>query len=367
MKIPMVDLVDQYQKIEAEIDGAIKGVLNSGAFIQGPQVKELERAVAAYLECSYGVSCASGTDALQVALIALGIGEDDEVIIPSFTFVATAEVIVLLKARLVFVDIDPRTYTIDVSRIEGAITGRTKAIIPVHLYGQSAEMDGVNTIARKYDLKVIEDAAQAIGATYKSRRVGSLGDVGCLSFFPSKNLGAYGDGGMLTTGDENLAQQMKMITLHGSNAKYRHQILGVNSRLDTLQAAILLVKLKYLDGWNQARAERAARYSARLKDMDVVLPFVEEHNGHVFHQYSIRVKDRDGLRGYLSDKGIATAVHYPIPLHLQEAFRFLGYKKGDFPVSEQVSMEILSLPMHPDLKEEQIDFIADTIKDYLKN
>jgi len=370
--IKLVDLLGQYQKIKPEIDEAIMHVLASTQFIMGKDVGEFECSVAGYLGVKYAIGCASGTDALQISMMALGIGRGDEVITSPFTFVATAETIVLLGATPVYVDIDPRTYNIDPFRIEQAITARTKAIIPVHLYGQSADMDPILEVARKHGLKVIEDAAQAFGAEYKGRKTGSLGDVGCISFFPSKNLGAFGDAGMITTNDERLAERVRMISLHGSLKKYQHEILGINSRLDTLQAAILRVKLKYLDGWNQLRQNFAAMYSLELEDSGVVTPYVMRGCTHIYHQYSIRLpkasgKTRDALVTFLKSKGISTAVHYPIPLHLQKAFAYLGRKPGDYPVSEAVASEILSLPMHTELDREQIECITGEIRAFVGN
>jgi len=333
--IRLVDLLGQYQKIKPEIDAAVMQVLGSTQFI-----------------------------------MALGIGRGDEVITSPFTFVATAETVVLLGATPVYVDIDAKTYNIDPSKIEQAITSRTKAIIPVHLYGQSADMDPIMELAQKHGLKVIEDAAQAFGAEYKGRKVGSLGDVACISFFPSKNLGACGDAGMITTNDEQLAKRIRMISLHGSQKKYQHEILGLNSRLDTLQAAILRVKLKYLDGWNQRRQSFAAMYSEQLDGAGVVTPYVMPGCKHIYHQYSIRLpkasgKTRDALITFLNSKEIPTAIHYPIPLHLQNAFAFLGKKQGDYPVSEAIAREILSLPMHTELDREQIRYITTEIKAFL--
>jgi dTDP-4-amino-4,6-dideoxygalactose transaminase len=368
--IRLVDLLGQYQKIKPEIDAAVMQVLGSTQFIMGKEVGEFESAVAGYLGVKYAIGCASGTDALLIALMALGIGRGDEVITSPFTFVATAETVVLLGATPVYVDIDAKTYNIDPSKIEQAITSRTKAIIPVHLYGQSADMDPIMELAQKHGLKVIEDAAQAFGAEYKGKKVGSLGDVACISFFPSKNLGACGDAGMITTNDEQLAKRIRMISLHGSQKKYQHEILGLNSRLDTLQAAILRVKLKYLDGWNQRRQSFAAMYSEQLDGAGVVTPYVMPGCKHIYHQYSIRLpkasgKTRDALITFLNSKEIPTAIHYPIPLHLQNAFAFLGKKLGDYPVSEATAREILSLPMHTELDREQIGYITTEIKAFL--
>jgi dTDP-4-amino-4,6-dideoxygalactose transaminase len=303
-------------------------------------------------------------------MMALGIGVGDEVITSPFTFVATAETIVLLGGTPVYVDIDPMTYNIDPSKIERAITGTTKAIIPVHLYGQPADMDPIMEIANRHGLKVIEDAAQAFGAEYKGRKAGNFGDSACFSFFPTKNLGAFGDAGMVTTNDQELAERMRMISLHGSRKKYQHEILGINSRLDTLQAAILKAKIKYVNAWNRSRQDFAGRYSRELKDSGVITPYVMPGSTHIYHQYSIRLprssgKTRDALVAYLKSRGIPTAVHYPIPLHLQKAFAHLGKGEGEYPFSETVASEILSLPMHTELDEEQIEYIVRAIREFL--
>jgi UDP-2-acetamido-2-deoxy-ribo-hexuluronate aminotransferase len=368
--IKLVDLFGQYQRIKPEIDEAVASVLVSTQFILGKEVGEFESAAVSYLGTKYAIGCASGTDALQVAMMALGIGVGDEVITSPFTFVATAETIALLGATPAYVDIDPMTYNIDSSKIERAITGRTKAIIPIHLYGQPADMDPIMEVAHRHGLKVIEDAAQAFGAEYKGRKVGGFGDIACFSFFPSKNLGAFGDAGMLTTNDEQLAERMRMISLHGSRKKYQHEIVGINSRLDTLQAAVLKVKIKYVDAWNRSRQNFAARYSRELKDSGVITPYVMPGCTHIYHQYSIRLpkssgKTRDALVAYLKSRDVPTAVHYPIPLHLQKAFAHLGKGEGEYPFSETVASEILSLPMHTELDEGQIEYIVRQISEFL--
>jgi dTDP-4-amino-4,6-dideoxygalactose transaminase len=357
----MVDLVDQYRSIRKEVDKAVKDVIESGWFVMGPNVKAFDEEMAAYCEVGFGIGCASGTDALQLCLMTAGVEPGDEVITTPFTFVATAEVIALLGAKPVYVDIDSVHYLIDVDQIEKAITKKTKAIIPVHLFGQAADMDRINAIADAHGLAVIEDACQAVGAKYKGKRVCGLGDFGCLSYFPAKNLGAYGDGGHVLTNDEAYAKKIQMIRDHGSDRRYHHSVLGVNSRLDAIQAAVLRVKLKYIDAWNEARKDRAALYTELLKDADVVTPKIVEYNDHVFHQFSIRVKDRDGLQAYLREAEIASAIHYPIPLHLQPAYAHFGKGKGSFPVAEEVAGEIISLPMYPELKEEAIHFITEKI------
>ncbi|HLF20101.1 MAG TPA: DegT/DnrJ/EryC1/StrS family aminotransferase, partial [Bacteroidota bacterium] len=330
-------------------------------FILGKEVKDFENEVAAYLGVKYAIGCASGTDALQIAMMALGVGPGDEVITTPFTFVATAETIVLLGAKPVYVDIDPKTYNIDPARIERAITGKTKAIIPVHLYGQSCDMDTIMDISRKHSLFVIEDNAQAIGAEHKGRKLGGIGSLGCISFFPSKNLGAYGDAGMVVTNDGALAEKIRMIIVHGSRVKYKHEILGVNSRLDTLQAAILRVKLRYLDQWIEARRKAAGRYNTLFSGKDVTTPFEVSYGKHVFHQYTIRLKNRNDVEKHLEEKKIPHAVYYPIPLHLQQAFRHVEAAESSFPVTEQAANEVLSLPMHTELTDEQQSYIASSV------
>jgi UDP-2-acetamido-2-deoxy-ribo-hexuluronate aminotransferase len=364
MKLQMVDVVGQYQKIKSEIDAAVHRVLDSGQFINGKDVGELECAVAGYLGVQYAVACASGTDALQIAMMALGIGPGDEVISTPFTFIATAETIALLRAKPVYVDIDPKTFNIDPARIEAAITPRTRAIIPVHLYGQAADMDPIMAVARKHSLKVIEDSAQALGASYRGKKVCTVGDMGCISFFPSKNLGCFGDGGMMVTGDATLAETMRVLAAHGSRVRYYHDLIGVNSRLDTIQAAILRVKLQYLDQYNAARRAAAERYSRLLQGTPVTVPYVAPYGEHIFHQYTLRAPRRDGLADHLKSKGIPHAIYYPVPLHLQKAFVMSGGEVGDFPVTEQTAREVISLPMHTELTEEQQTVITDAIKEF---
>lgn len=364
MNIQMVDVVGQYRKIKPEVDAAIHTVLDSGQFIMGKDVAELESEIAAYLGVKHAVACASGTDALQIAMMAMDIGPGDEVITSPFTFVATAETIGILGAKPVYVDIDPRTYNLDASLIEAAITPRTKAIIPVHLYGQPAAMDEIMRIARARGLKVIEDSAQGLGASYRGKKVCSIGDCGCISFFPSKNLGAFGDGGMIVTDDAALADRLRMVAAHGSRVRYYHEILGVNSRLDTIQAAILRVKARHLDAWNAERRRAAARYTALLAGTPAVTPYCAPEGEHIFHQYTIRVPERDALDARLKERGIPHAVYYPVPLHLQKAFAMSGYHEGDFPVTEQACREVLSLPMHTELTEEQQQHVCTTIKEF---
>lgn len=366
MKLHMVDVVGQYQKIRPEIDSAIHKILDAGTFILGKEVGEFECQIAGYLGVKYAVGCASGTDALQVAMMALDIRPGDEVITTPFTFVATTETIVLLGARPVYVDIDAKTFNINPALIEAAITPRTKAIIPVHLYGQASDMDPVMEIARKHNLKVIEDSAQAMGASYKGRKVCTFGDVSCISYFPSKNLGAFGDAGMVVTNDVELGEKMRMIIAHGSKVRYYHEILGVNSRLDTLQAVILSVKLKYLDRWNEARRKAAAQYNELLKGTPVTVPFVSPNCEHIFHQYTIRAPKRNDLAEHLKQKGIPHAIYYPVPLHLQKAFSHARKGKETFPVTESACDKVLSLPMHTELSDDQLVIITDTIKEFYR-
>ncbi len=364
MKLQMVDLLTQYESIKDEIDNAVLSVIRSGQYILGSEVKQLEDEIAKYLNCKHAVGCASGTDALQISLMALNIGPGDEVITTAFTFVATAETIALLGAKPVYVDIRETDCNIDPEKIEEAITDKTKAIIPVHLYGHPAPMDEIMTIAKKHNIPVIEDTAQAIGAGYNGVKVGTIGAFGCISFFPSKNLGAYGDGGMITTNDDELAEKVRMITNHGSRQRYYHSEIGVNSRLDTIQAAILLIKLRYLDRWNENRRAAAARYSDLLNGLPVTTPIELRGNYHIYHQYTIRCEKRDGLSEHLKTKNIPHAIYYPIPLHLQEAYTYLGYTNGALPVTEKLTDEVLSLPMHPELTEEQQMYITDVIKEF---
>jgi dTDP-4-amino-4,6-dideoxygalactose transaminase len=359
--IPILDLKTQYQSIKDEIDAAVLDVMASGYFVLGPNVKALEAELAEYVGCRYGVGVASGTDALRLSLAALDIGPGDEVITTPFTFVATANTISHAGARPVFVDIEPRTFNIAPAAIEAAITERTKAIMPVHLYGQPAEMEAIMEIAQRHGLHVIEDCAQAIGAEENGRRVGTFGDVACFSFYPTKNLGAYGDGGMVTTDDPEIAERVDLLRRQGGKTRYYHEVLGFNSRLDEIQAALLRVKLQHLDDWQAKRRRIAARYEELLGDLDVVTPFVRPGVTHVYHQYTIRVSNRDELHESLKDRGVSTMIYYPLPLHLQKMYDDLGYTEGSLPVSEQAGHEVLSLPMYPELTDEQIQSVAEAI------
>jgi len=367
MNVTLVDLVAQYNHIKNEMDKAIHAVLDSGHFVLGEASKEFENNLAEYNSIKHALGCASGTDALQLALMAHGIGAGDEVISIPMTFIATIEVMVLLGIKPVFVDVDPQTYCIDPNQIEAKITNETKAIVPVHLYGQAADMDPIMEIAKKHNLVVIEDCAQAIGAKYKDRKTCTLGDIGCISFFPGKNLGAYGDGGAVMTNDDDIADKIRKIRVHGSASKYQHELLGINSRLDSIQAAVLNVKLKYIDGWNEKRRQHAVRYSELLKDVkDVVFPFTPSYNQHVYHQYTLQVNDRSDLQTFLREKGVATGIHYPIPLHLQPAFKNMGHKEGDFPVSEKISSKVISLPMYPELPKDHQDYVVEQIYNFFE-
>ncbi|MDI6736347.1 MAG: DegT/DnrJ/EryC1/StrS family aminotransferase [bacterium] len=360
-KVSLLDLKAQYAGISEEIDCAVSKVIQSGTFILGENVQRLEEEIASFCNTKHGLGVASGTDALLLSLMACNVRRGDEVITSPFTFIATAEVIVLLGAKPVFVDINPKTYNIDPAHIKEMITPKTKAIIPVHLYGQPADMDRILACARGHNLVVIEDAAQAIGAKYKGKMVGEMGDACGFSFFPAKNLGAYGDGGMITTNNEELAKKIRMLRTHGSQVKYHHELIGTNSRLDELQAAILRVKLKRLNEWTNKRQRIAQIYTQAFMNTEIITPFVEEFNSPVYNQYTIRVKDRDGLIAHLKKSGVDTAIHYPIPLHLQPAFSYLGYKAGDFIESEQASKEVLSLPIYPELTDEQLETVISAV------
>jgi dTDP-4-amino-4,6-dideoxygalactose transaminase len=365
--IPILDLKSQYQSIKDELDAAVLGVLASGYYVLGPNVKALEAELAEYASCGYGVGVASGTDALRLALAALDIGPGDEVITTAFTFVATANTISHAGARPVFVDIDSRTFNLVPDLVEAAITQRTKAIVPVHLYGQPAEMDAIMDIARRHRLYVIEDCAQAIGADDGARRVGSFGDVACFSFYPTKNLGACGDAGMVTTNSLDIAERVQVLRQQGSKTRYYHDVLGFNSRLDEMQAALLRVKLRHLDHWQARRRQVAARYDELLSDSGVEIPYVRPGVTHVYHQYTIRVPRRDQLAQSLGEQGIGSMIYYPLPLHLQRMYKDLGYGEGSLPVTERAGREVLSLPMYPELIEEQIQTVARAIGAFLSS
>ncbi|MBI3989179.1 MAG: DegT/DnrJ/EryC1/StrS family aminotransferase [candidate division NC10 bacterium] len=361
MLIPFLDLQTQYRAIQAELETAIRDVLAGGQFILGPTVEALEREVAASLGVPFGIGVASGTDALYLALRALDIGSGDEVITTPFTFIATASAIVLAGATPVFADIQPDSFNLDPAQVSKQVTPRTKAILVVHLYGRPAEMDPLLELARRHRLKVIEDCAQAFGAEYRGRKVGSLGDAGCFSFYPTKNLAAYGDGGMVVTKDPAVAERVRLLRHHGSVDRRGYQEMGVNSRLDELQAAIVRVKLRYLEGWNERRRKLAAFYNELLKGANLVTPSPSDGIQPVFHQYTIRIPHRDAVKVQLEAFGIETRVYYPIPLHLQPVFQSLGYQKEDLPEAEQAAQEVLSLPLYPELSEEQVKEAAGAV------
>jgi dTDP-4-amino-4,6-dideoxygalactose transaminase len=365
MKVPFLDLKRQYNAIKKEMDEAVFSVLSNTQFILGPEVKSLEEKIASYCGTKFAIGVASGTDALLLSLRACGVKSGDEVITTAFSFFASAGVISRLGANPVFVDIDPETYNINPDQIEKKFTPKTKAIMPVHLFGQCANMDPIMEVARKHNLKVIEDAAQAIGAEYKGKKAGAIGDFGCFSFFPSKNLGGAGDGGMVTANDPEMAEMVRILRVHGSKPKYYHSTIGYNSRLDTLQAAILSVKLKYLDDWTNKRREHAEVYNSAFKGLDLITPKEESFNYHIYNQYTIAVKNRDELRNYLKEKEIGHDTYYPVPLHLQECYRFLGYKKGDLPVSEKKAEKVVSIPIYPELTEQEQDYVISTIKEFV--
>lgn len=365
MKVPFVDLKKQYESIKGEINSKISFLISNAAFILGEELEEFEKEFAEFCNAKYSVGVSSGTDAMIIALRSLDIGYGDEVITVPNTFIATAEAISLVGARPVFVDVNEEDYNINVDLIEEKITEKTKAIIPVHLFGQLADMKNILDIAKKYNLSVIEDACQAHGAEFESKKVGTFGEIGCFSFYPAKNLGAYGDGGAVVTSNENLYRKMLAMRSHGEVEKNRHEIIGSTNRLDNLQAGILGVKLKYLNEWNIKRRENASIYRRYLSGIKLIALGELEGRKHVYHLFVIRVRNRDEVRKKLSDRGIGTGIHYPTPIHLQNAYKFLGYKKGDFPVSERVAEEILSLPMFPELSEEQIKYVCNSLKEII--
>lgn len=360
--VPMVDLKKQFQGIREEVFESISRIIESSSYILGPSVGEFESKVAEYTGVPQAIGVASGTDALHLSLEALGIGDNDEVITTPFTFFATVEAILYTGARPVFVDIEPDTFNIDPEKIGERITERTRAILPVHLFGHPADMERIMDIARRYNLYVVEDCAQAFGATIGNRRVGSFGDAGCFSFYPSKNLGAYGDGGMITVRSEELSERIRMLRNHGSTASYIHERVGFNSRLDEIQAGILLIKFRRIEEYNRLRREKAMKYSSLLSGL-VRCPFEKDGFRHVFNLYTIRSDKRDEIQRALFEKGISSVVYYPVPLHLQKALSFLGYRKGDFPVAEMASREVLSLPIYPELEDPVIEEVADAVKE----
>ena len=377
MNVPLLDLKAQYAGIRDEVRQAIDEVMDSQLFILGPKVDELEKKVAEYSKAPYAVGVSSGTDALLIALMAIDLKPGDEVITPPFTFFSTAGTVARLGAVPVFVDIDPKTYNLDVAKIEKAVSRKTRAIIPVHLFGQCANMDPIMALAKKHNLAVIEDAAQSIGADYHGRRAGSIGTMGIFSFFPSKNLGGFGDGGMVITHDPALHEKLRILRVHGSQPKYYHKIVGGNFRLDALQAAVLLVKLAKLDDWSLQRRRNAEYYNRKLRMTglverglavrpDPVYAEGGDRNFHIYNQYTIRVKDRDKLRAHLTEKRIGTEIYYPVPLHLQECFKGLGYKKGDFPMSEEAAANVVSIPIYPELADAQKEYVVQAIEEFYK-
>jgi len=373
MQVPLLDLRAQYERVGKEIKRAVEKVLQGGHYILGPNVQALEKEIAAYCGVGYAVGVASGTDALRLSLISIGIGRGDEVIVPPFTFVATTEVVTQLGAHPVFIDIEEKTFNIDAEKIEQAITGRTKAIIPVHLYGHAAHMEKIIYLAKKYNLKVIEDAAQALGAecmvsgTYS--KVGSLGDVGCLSFFPTKVLGGCGDGGMVLTNSEEIAEKIRILRAHGLEDNYSYRFPGYNSRLDEVQGAILRVKLRYLDEWIDVRRQKASLYNELFTRLCSLIKTPQEvsYARHSYGVYTIRSPRRDGLKEYLATREIGTKVYYPIPLHLQEVHKSLGYKKGNFPVAEETCRQVLSLPIYPELAEDKIELVVREVSKFVNS
>lgn len=365
-KIPIIDLACQYKSIQDEIESVVEEVLSSGHYILGKNVEAFEEELTKYLGCKYVVSCANGTDAITLALMSLDIKPQDEIITVSHSFFATSEAIALVGAKPVFVDIQESDFNIDPLQIEKLITKKTKAIIPVHLYGGPCEIGSVIEIAQKYGLYVVEDCAQAIGAKFHGKNVGTFGDVGTISFFPTKNLGAFGDAGAIYTNNENIAQKIKQLRVHGSPERYTHDFVGLNSRLDELQAAILRVKLRYLDKWNMERQKAAIYYDKLLKNIkEIIIPYIKPNSHHIFHQYTIRLNNRDFLYEKLRERDIETLIYYPIPIHLQRAFSYLNYKKGSLPVTEKVCNEILSLPIYPEITTEVQDYVVESIKDIL--
>jgi dTDP-4-amino-4,6-dideoxygalactose transaminase len=369
MKVPLIDLRGQHQFLRPQLLEAVERVIDSQQFVLGSEVEALEQEIADYCTAEFAIGCASGSDALLLALMSLDLKAGDEVITTPFTFFATGASITRLGAHPRFVDIDPRTYNIDPAAVEAAITPKTRAILPVHLYGQCADMDSLVEISERYGLPIVEDAAQAIGAEDHGRRAGSMGQIGCFSFYPTKNLGGAGDGGMLVTSDPALAQRLKRLRVHGGKTEYHHDEVGINSRLDALQAAILRVKFKHLDEWSEARREKAAIYTRLLEETDLNVeftpPFVRSSVRHIFHQYVIRASQRDEVIEHLSRHGIGSKVYYPIPLHLQNCFAYLGYRSGQFPEAELAAKETLALPCFPEITEEQQRYVVDVLAKFV--
>lgn len=367
MKVPLLDLKRQYQAIKPELDAAIMNVLAHTQFILGPEVKQFEDKAAAFCGARHAIGVASGTDALLLALRAVGVGPGDEVVTSTFSFFASAGVISRLGAVPVFADVDPKTYNVAAEQIAKKLTSKTKAIMPVHIYGQMADMDPIMELANSKKLPVIEDAAQAIGARYKGEKAGTIGRFGCFSFFPSKNLGGLGDGGMVTCQSDEDAEMIRKLRVHGSKPKYFHSVVGYNSRLDTLQAAALSVKLNHLESWTEERRKKAARYNQLLAGLPVEPPFEPDYNFHIYHQYTIAAPKRDELRKFLTEREIGTEIYYPLPLHQQECYASLGYKRGSMPVAEKKAVEVLSLPIFPELTGGEQDFVAASIREFYRD
>jgi dTDP-4-amino-4,6-dideoxygalactose transaminase len=367
MTVPLLDLKAQYADIRTDVDQAIRSVMESARFIGGPEVSALEEEVARYSQCAHGVGCASGTDALLLTLWALGVGPGDEIITSAYSFFASAGTVANNGATPVFADIDPRTYNLDAHRLEAAFTPRTKAVVAVHLYGQCADMTAIKAICDQHRVFLIEDAAQAIGAEWTGKRAGSMGDYGCFSFFPSKNLGGIGDGGMVVTQNAEYAERIRLLREHGSKPKYYHSLVGTNSRLDAIQAAVLRVKLRHLDRWSEARARNAALYDSLFEGSRVGRPYHDPRTRHIYNQYVIRIPNRDAMRQALTERGVGTEVYYPVPLHLQKCFSMLGHQVGDMPHSEAAALETLALPIYPELTEEQIRYVAANVLEILEH
>jgi len=366
-QIPFISLKEQHRAIRGEVRRAVDRVFDSQQFILKGAMVELESKIARFTGVKFAVSVASGSDALYLALWALGVKPGDEVLTTPFTFFASASAISRLGARPVFVDIDEKTFNLDPSKLEAAITKKTKAILPVHLFGLCCNMEKINKIARKYSLTVVEDAAQAFGAKFRGRRAGALADAGCFSFYPTKNFGGAGDGGMVTTSSPEMAEKIRLLRNHGSEKKYHHHLIGINSRLDEIQAAVLLVKLKHIEKWNRQRQEHALYYDRQLRGLPLQIPAAPAGFEHIYHLYSILAEDRDALKAFLEKRGVGVAVHYPLPLHLQPCYRKLGYRKGDLPVSESIAKRILSLPMYPELLASQRAFVINNVRNFYRS
>jgi dTDP-4-amino-4,6-dideoxygalactose transaminase len=367
MDVPFVDLTANYRRIEAEIDGAMAEVIESTQFIGGDTLREFERAFADYVGVDHAVGVGSGTEAIRLGLETLGVGDGDEVVTVSHTFVSTVDGIVNNGGRPRFVDVDPDTYTMDPSLVEDAITDRTEVIMPVHLYGGAADLDPILDVAADHDVRILEDAAQAHGTRYKGERVGQFGDIACYSFYPSKNLGAFGDAGMVVTDDDETAEQLRALREYGETEKYRHELVGYNSRMDTLQATVLRTKLDHLDEWNDERRTAATQYNDRLADTPLVVPEPASFTDHIYHLYVVRTRDedeRDALQAYLDDRGVDTGIHYPIPVHEQPSYQSLSDEFDDLPVTERVTPRILSLPMYPEITDEQVAYVCDVIEEF---